>query len=299
MAGVLDASRVLSAQASSGQFLTFTVLTGIIVGGTSILGGEGTDRPDGPRLPVRRAHRQRVQPARASTRSTSRSPSVSSCCWRSASTPGHAGSSEPPRELTRESHALRRPTSTGPSPTPGARQRRLVRRWRGCASSARTRAPSTRTSPSAVIQPGGWLAPHVHAFEEALYVLEGELLLDLAGTRPSPGRRRLRPDADRAAPRARQHSDAPIRCARSRSTRRSGSDPDGRSRHVLRAGPGSRGRWTRPRPVRRSATRRSGSSATTTGTPPQLETLRIKDAATRPRAGRHRHRVLASTAASR
>ena len=42
MAGVLDASRVLSAQASSGQFLTFTVLTGIIVGGTSILGGEGT-----------------------------------------------------------------------------------------------------------------------------------------------------------------------------------------------------------------------------------------------------------------
>jgi ribose transport system permease protein len=42
MAGILDASRVLSAQASSGQFLTFTVLTGIIVGGTSILGGEGT-----------------------------------------------------------------------------------------------------------------------------------------------------------------------------------------------------------------------------------------------------------------
>lgn len=42
LAGTLDASRVLSAQASSGQFLTFTVLTGIIVGGTSILGGEGT-----------------------------------------------------------------------------------------------------------------------------------------------------------------------------------------------------------------------------------------------------------------
>jgi ribose transport system permease protein len=42
LAGVLDTSRVLSAQASSGQFLTFTVLTGIIVGGTSILGGEGS-----------------------------------------------------------------------------------------------------------------------------------------------------------------------------------------------------------------------------------------------------------------
>ena len=26
--------------------------------------------------------------------------------------------------------------------------------------------------------PGGWLAPHVHSFEEALYILDGELLLD-------------------------------------------------------------------------------------------------------------------------
>ncbi len=42
LAGSIDASRVLSAQASAGQFLTFTVLTGIIVGGTSIMGGEGS-----------------------------------------------------------------------------------------------------------------------------------------------------------------------------------------------------------------------------------------------------------------
>ena len=42
LAGVLDGSRVLSAQASSGgAFLTFTVLAGIVVGGTSIMGGEG------------------------------------------------------------------------------------------------------------------------------------------------------------------------------------------------------------------------------------------------------------------
>ena len=42
LAGVLDGSRVLSAQASSGgSFLTFTVLAGIVVGGTSIMGGEG------------------------------------------------------------------------------------------------------------------------------------------------------------------------------------------------------------------------------------------------------------------
>jgi len=41
LAGVIDASRVLSAQSSSGDSLTFTVLAGIVVGGTSILGGEG------------------------------------------------------------------------------------------------------------------------------------------------------------------------------------------------------------------------------------------------------------------
>ena len=42
LAGVIDASRVLSAQASNGETtLTFTVLAGIVVGGTSILGGQG------------------------------------------------------------------------------------------------------------------------------------------------------------------------------------------------------------------------------------------------------------------
>lgn len=42
LAGVIDASRVLSAQATDESALTFTVLAGIVVGGTSILGGEGT-----------------------------------------------------------------------------------------------------------------------------------------------------------------------------------------------------------------------------------------------------------------
>jgi ribose transport system permease protein len=41
LAGVIDASRVLSAQSSSESTLAFTVLAGIVVGGTSILGGEG------------------------------------------------------------------------------------------------------------------------------------------------------------------------------------------------------------------------------------------------------------------
>ncbi len=42
LGGLIDASRVLSAQASNGETtLTFTVLAGIVVGGTSILGGAG------------------------------------------------------------------------------------------------------------------------------------------------------------------------------------------------------------------------------------------------------------------
>jgi ribose transport system permease protein len=42
LAGVIDTSRVLSAQAGTGDTaLAFTVLAGIVVGGTSILGGEG------------------------------------------------------------------------------------------------------------------------------------------------------------------------------------------------------------------------------------------------------------------
>ena len=41
LAGVIDASRVLSAQSTNDSALTFTVLAGIVVGGTSILGGEG------------------------------------------------------------------------------------------------------------------------------------------------------------------------------------------------------------------------------------------------------------------
>jgi ribose transport system permease protein len=41
LAGIVDTARVLSAQASPQTALTFTVLAGIVVGGTSIMGGEG------------------------------------------------------------------------------------------------------------------------------------------------------------------------------------------------------------------------------------------------------------------
>jgi ribose transport system permease protein len=43
LGGVIDISRLLSAQAASGgTTLAFTVLAGIVVGGTSIAGGEGS-----------------------------------------------------------------------------------------------------------------------------------------------------------------------------------------------------------------------------------------------------------------
>jgi ribose transport system permease protein len=41
LGGVIDASRVLSAQSNAGTALAFTVLAGVVVGGTSILGGRG------------------------------------------------------------------------------------------------------------------------------------------------------------------------------------------------------------------------------------------------------------------
>jgi ribose transport system permease protein len=42
LGGVIDDARTLSAQASSGEDLTFTVIAGVVIGGTSILGGEGS-----------------------------------------------------------------------------------------------------------------------------------------------------------------------------------------------------------------------------------------------------------------
>lgn len=41
LGGIIDASRVLSAESSGGSTLAFTVLAGVVVGGTSILGGVG------------------------------------------------------------------------------------------------------------------------------------------------------------------------------------------------------------------------------------------------------------------
>ena len=57
------------------------------------------------------------------------------------------------------------------------------RRWASAASgsSVRTRAPSTPRPRSARSRAGGWLGRHIHSFEEALYVLAGELTIDIDG----------------------------------------------------------------------------------------------------------------------
>ena len=54
------------------------------------------------------------------------------------------------------------------------------------------------------LHPGGWLQRHVHSFEEALYVLEGELLLEHDGAGPPAGPGRLRAQPARDVARARQ-----------------------------------------------------------------------------------------------
>jgi quercetin dioxygenase-like cupin family protein len=51
------------------------------------------------------------------------------------------------------------------------------------------------------VEPGGWLAPHVHSFEEAIYVLEGDLLQQIGDSvyRLGPGDYALFPTGTRHA----------------------------------------------------------------------------------------------------
>ena len=102
------------------------------------------------------------------------------------------------------------------------------------------------------LAPGGWLAPHVHSFEEALYVLAGELLLDLGGRvhRLVDGDFALIPTGLRHA--LGNTARTPARFLSLSSPQR--LDPaSGAPRHVLRArpGPGADGRRRDPPAVRR------------------------------------------------
>ena len=220
-----------------------------------------------------------------STRSTSRSRSVSSCSWPSASTPGRDGSSSGSQRGMHHHRPDRLVVRRHPAPdsaiSSGVARVRIVGPEQG--------AVHTDLA-VAVIQPGGWLAPARPQLRGVALHPRGRAAARARRHGPSPDRRRLLPDADRLPARARQQQrradpDAVALVAdAARSRRRSQG-------HVLRAGPGPRRDGARPRSARRSATRRSGSSATTTARGPQLETLRDQGRGARPRLGRARHRA--------
>lgn len=127
------------------------------------------------------------------------------------------------------------------------------------------------------IAPGGWIAPHVHAYEEALYVLEGELLLDLGGRvhRLVGGDYALIPTATRHA--LGNTSPAPIRFLSLNSPQR--VDPGSGRRDTFFEAPHDLAAMdaaaTRP-PFGDPTLRLVGHYD---GTPPQLDVLRITDEA--------------------
>jgi quercetin dioxygenase-like cupin family protein len=133
--------------------------------------------------------------------------------------------------------------------------------------------------------PGGWLAPHVHTFEEAIYVLDGELLLQIGDPvhRLVAGDYALMPTAARHA--LGNARDVPVRFLSLNSPQRLGPDAGRRDTffeppHDLVAMDAAA---TRP-PFGDPTLRLVGHYD---GTGPQLETLRIKDEARgRPSAGR-------------
>ncbi|TAL08629.1 MAG: cupin domain-containing protein [Chloroflexota bacterium] len=127
------------------------------------------------------------------------------------------------------------------------------------------------------LAPGGWIAPHVHAYEEALYVLEGELLLDLGGPvhRLVTGDYALMPTGLRHA--LGNTSDAPIRFLSLNSPRR--VEPDSGRRDTFFEGAQDLAAMdaAAKRPPFGDPTLRLVGHYD--GTPPQLETLAIADEA--------------------
>lgn len=134
------------------------------------------------------------------------------------------------------------------------------------------------------LAPGGWLAPHVHSFEEVLYVLDGELLLDLGGVthRLVRGDYALIPTALRHA--LGNSSAAPIRFLSLASPQRLDPAAGRRDTYWEPAQDLAAMEAAAVRPPFGDPTLRLVGHYE--GTPPQLETLRIKDEAYgRPPAG--------------
>ena len=127
------------------------------------------------------------------------------------------------------------------------------------------------------LQPGGWLAPHVHSFEEALYVLDGELLLQIAGDvhRLGAGDYALMPTGVRHA--LANVGEAPNRLLSLTSPQRLPPDAGRKDTFFEAAQDVSAMDAAARRPAFGDPTLRLVGHYEGTG--PQLETLRIKDAA--------------------
>jgi quercetin dioxygenase-like cupin family protein len=129
-------------------------------------------------------------------------------------------------------------------------------------------------------QPGGWLAPHVHSFEECLWVVEGELLVTIGAEvhRLATGDYALFPTGVRHA--LGNASDGPVRILSLSSPQRLAPDAGRRDTFfepfdAVAGLAAMDAAATRPRfgdPTLRLVGHYEG-------TGPQLETLRIKDAA--------------------
>jgi quercetin dioxygenase-like cupin family protein len=124
---------------------------------------------------------------------------------------------------------------------------------------------------------GGWLAPHVHAYEESLYVMAGELLVDLGGPvwRLEPGDFTLMPTGLRHA--LGNTGSEPARWLSLNSPRKQAAD-SGRVDTIFEAAQdlAAMEAVARRPPFGDPTLRYVGHYL---GTPPQLEALAVKDAA--------------------
>jgi len=135
------------------------------------------------------------------------------------------------------------------------------------------------------IEPGGWLAPHVHSFEEAIYVLQGELLLRIGDAvhRLAAGDYALMPTAARHG--LGNAAGDGVRFLSLNSPQRLAPDAGRKDTFFEPAEDLAEMEAAARRPAFGDPTLRLVGHYEGTG--PQLETLRIKDAARgRPTAGR-------------
>ena len=177
---------------------------------------------------------------------------------------------DPPRRARRL--VVRRPRR--------ARRRHLERPRRARSSSVRRRAPSTPSSRSGRSRPAAGSGRHVHSFEEALYVLGGEIADRDRRPRPPPRQRRLRADERRAGARARRtRATGQVRWL-SVSTPQRPPRTAGRTDTFFEPGPLDAGALLRRGPTRpRSATPTPRFVGHYDGTPPQAEALALPDEA--------------------